>query len=98
MNREEIRNRLVTYFKRQSSSPPKQEIQMGSLNIFEDSIKGLDRSQQLQFYSIIREIVQEFINNGFLYPGLPEDFNSHLPWLTITEYGKEVFTKEEWLP
>lgn len=98
MNRQEIRNRLVTYFKKQSISPPKQEIQMGSLNFFEDTIKGLDRPQQLQFCSIIREIIQEFINNGFLYPGLPSDFNSHLPWLTITEYGKEVFTKEDWLP
>jgi hypothetical protein len=98
MNREEIRNRLVTYFKKQSISPLRQKIQMGDLNFFEDTIKGLDRPSQLQFYSIIREIIQEFINNGFFYPGLPSDFNSHLPWLTITEYGKEVFTKEEWLP
>lgn len=98
MDREEIRNRLVIYFKQQCGSPPKQPIQMGDLNFFGDSLKGLDRPQQLLFYSVIREIIQELINNGFLYPGLPGDFNSHLPWLTITEYGKEVFTKEGWLP
>lgn len=98
MDREEIRNRIVIYFKQQSSFPPKQPIQLSDLTLFEDSIKELARPQQLEFHSIMREIIQEFINNGLLYPGLPGDFKSHLPWLTITEYGKEVFTKEEWLP
>jgi len=42
--------------------------------------------------------VQELINNGFLYPGSAGDFNSGYPWLTITEYGKEAFAQEDWLP
>lgn len=43
-------------------------------------------------------MVQEFINNGLLYPGLARNPNSGLPWLTITEYGKEAFTQDDWLP
>ena len=49
-------------------------------------------------YSTAREIVQELINSGFLYPGQAGDFNSGYPWLTITEYGKEAFVSEDWLP
>lgn len=103
MNKEEIRNKIFTYFKQQcsimSSSPRKQSIQMGNLySLFKDSAKDSLGWQQDEFYSIVREIIQEFINNGFLYPGLPGDMNSSYPWLTITEYGKEAFVKEEWLP
>lgn len=47
-----------------------------------------------------REIVHELMNIGALYPGgygkvQGSDF---YPWLTITEYGKELFSKEDWLP
>lgn len=103
MEREEIKNRLIEYFKQQippPDNPHKQpHIQMGNLySLFADSLKDVPPYQHNETYSTIREIVQEFINNGFLYPGLPGDQNSGYPWLSITEYGKEAFRQEDWLP
>jgi len=103
MEREEIKNRVVDFFRRRlpllKDPSPKPQIQMGDLyHLFDDSLKGIPGWQQNQVYTIIREIVQEFINNGLLYPGLAGDFNSGYPWLTITEFGKEAFTQDDWLP
>lgn len=95
MDREEIRNKITDHFKQRilhSSNPTYRiQIQMGG-------IYALFPGSQAEILSTVREIVQEFINNGFLYPGIPEDQNSSYPWLTLTEYGKEVFAQEDWLP
>ena len=103
MEREEIKNKLIEYFKQQGPPPDnphkRPQIQMGNLySLFRDSIQDVPNYQHDATYSIIREIIQEFINNGFLYPGLPADQNSGYPWLSITEYGKEAFQQEDWLP
>lgn len=103
MSREEIKNKIIEYLKQQGPPPDnphkRPHIQMGNLySLFGDYLKDVPGYQHDDTYSIIREIVQEFINNGFLYPGLPGDQNSGYPWLSITEYGKEVFQKEDWLP
>lgn len=103
MERKEIKNKIIEYFKRQGPPPDNPhklpQIQMGNLySLFRDSLQNVPGYQHDATYSIIREIVQEFINNGFLYPGLPGDQNSGYPWLSITEYGKEAFQQEDWLP
>jgi len=103
MEREEIKNKIIEYFKQQGPPPDnphkRPQIQMGNLySLFRDSLQDVPSYQHDATYSIIREIIQEFINNGFLYPGLPGDQNSSYPWLSITEYGKEAFQQEDWLP
>lgn len=107
MDREAIRNKIIGHFreraslsKKPSSGPQvRREIQMGDLySLFKDFVPTLAPWEQTDFHSTIREIVQEFINNGLLYPGSPGDFNSGYPWLTITDYGKEAFLQDNWLP
>lgn len=72
---------------------------MGNLyELFRTEVQTLPGYQQGDFYNVIREVVQEFINSGLLYPGQPGDQNSGYPWLTITTYGKEAFLTENWLP
>lgn len=103
MEREEIKNKIFEYFRQQlllTSDPSKrQDTQMGRIySLFEESAKGIPLWEKTEIFSIAREIIQELINNGLLYPGLAGDFNSYYPWLTVTEYGKEVFMQEDWLP
>lgn len=102
MTREEIKNKIFEHFKQQiawiEANPNKtQQFQMSSIyGLFPPGTEP--HWQHEKVYSVAREIVQELINNGFLYPGTSGDFNSGYPWLTITEYGKEAFLKEDWLP
>lgn len=102
MTREEIRNKIFGYFKQKiawlATVPNKeQQFQMGG--IYELFPPGSEPHwKHKDVYSTAREIVQEMITAGFLYPGTSGDFNSGYPWLTITEYGKEAFLKEDWLP
>lgn len=102
MEREEIRNKIFEYFKQQicwmEKNPNQtQQFQMGQLySLFPSD--GIPQWQQVKVYSVVREIVQELITAGYLYPGTAGDFNSGYPWLTITGYGKEAFSKEDWLP
>jgi len=102
MNREEIRNKIFEHFKQQiewiEANPNKgQQFQIGNLYpLFPSGSESHWEHQKV--YSVVREIVQELINTGFLYPGTAGDSNSGYPWITITEYGKKAFLKEDWLP
>lgn len=102
MTREEIRNKIFEFFKQKilwlKSVPDKeQQFQMSAVyDLFPPNSEPQWKHKDV--YSIAREIVQELITSGFLYPGTARDFNSGYPWLTITEYGKEAFLKEDWLP
>ena len=102
MEREEIRTKIFEYFKQQvewaiANPNQMQQFQMGGLyHLFQ--LGSLPQWEQNKIHSIIREITQELINSGFLYPGTSGDMNSGYPWLTITEYGKEAFPREDWLP
>lgn len=102
MTREEIRNKIFEHFKQQigwivKNPNQMQQFQMGQ--IYSLFPQGAEPSwQHEKIYSVAREIVQELINTGFLYPGTSGDQNSSYPWLTITQYGKEAFLKEDWLP
>ena len=102
MDREEIKNKIFEHFKQQivwvEANPNKtQQFQMSSIyGLFPPGTEPHWKHEKV--YSVAREIVQELINTGFLYPGTSGDFNSGYPWLTITEYGKEAFLKEDWLP
>lgn len=105
MERFEIKNRITNYFREQivssktSSSFPR--IQVGFIQeLFKEEINALPTWQQDGFRSIAREIVHEFIIMGALYPGERGQIygSEFYPFITITEYGKEVFTHDEWLP
>jgi hypothetical protein len=72
---------------------------MGELyRTFEEDIRELPQYKKIDVHSTVREVVQELINAGLLYPGTAGDFNSSLPWLTITKHGQEAFGSENWLP
>lgn len=74
-------------------------MQMGNLyHLFDEIIKGLPHWQRDGIYSFIHETVNELILAGFLYYGKPGDQSNGYPWLTITEYGKQAFASENWLP
>ena len=66
--------------------------------MFRDSLKDIPGYKHDEYLSVVREVVQELINTGFLYPGTPGDFNSGYPWLSITAHGAEAFMSEDWLP
>lgn len=102
MTREEIRNKIFEHFKGQvawaKTNPNQaQQFQMGQIySLFQNNSQPHWELQKV--HSIAREIVQELINSGYLYPGTSQDQNSDLPWLTVTEYGMEAFLTEDWLP
>jgi hypothetical protein len=104
MDRQEIKNRIVEFFRKQSepTSVPlhhRHQIQMGNLYELVGGSSGRTPPyNQDAVFAVVREVVQELINSGFLYPGLPSDKNSGYPWLTITEYGKQAFLSQAWLP
>ncbi len=105
MEREEIKNKIIDYFRRQltniSNPSRRPQIQMGFLQeLFQKEIKDLQSWQQDDTLSTAREIVHEFMNIDALYPGQRGQVHGSdfYPWLTITEHGRELFTKEDWLP
>lgn len=103
MTRDEIRLRITNYFRSQiplmADHSRRINIQMGFIReLFQEEVQKLPGYRHDEVYSICREIVQEMINCGWLYPGTPGDPNSSFPWLTITEFGKEAVMAEQWLP
>lgn len=103
MTREEIRNKIFEHFKQQiawiDANPNRsQQFQMGRLYDLFPLGQNEAQWQHDKVYSVVREIVQELITAGYLYPGTSHDFNSGYPWLTITEYGQKAFLQEDWLP
>ncbi len=103
MEREEIKNRIIEYFKQQielrSNPNMRHQIQFGNLvELFRAELNLLPAYNQEEPMSIINEVVHDLANSGFIYFGLPGDGNSYYPWITITTYGKEAFLTEDWLP
>ncbi len=105
MDREEIRNRIFNYLKQQLSfgdDPSRRlKIQMGDIGaLFRKETESLLACKQDDLLSVAREIVHELMNNGALYPGQHGQVqgSDFFPWLTITEYGKELLMSEDWLP
>ena len=103
MSREEIRNKIINYFKQQLSVMKIDEnrIQMSFIvNIFQEDLKNIATYKQEEVFHISREIINELININALYPGAygQNTGNDFYPWLTITEYGKELFSKDDSLP
>lgn len=102
MTREEIRNKIFEHFKRKiawiEANPNRmQQFQMTDISsLFPPGAEPAWKHAEV--YSIAREIIQELITAGYLYPGTSGDFNSGYPFITITEHGKEAFLKEDWLP
>lgn len=104
MNREEIRNKIFEHFKQQvvwiENNPNSiQQFQLGQIyDLFQMESEPVWEHQKI--CAIAREIIQELENSGFIYEGQAGGLGdmSNYPWLTITEYGKEAFLKEDWLP
>mgnify|MGYP001117037616 CR=1 FL=1 len=98
MNRNELRNRLIKHLKKVLEEG-KEKTQFTNLySLVTDSLPDLPANDQNKYFSLIREIISEWISNGLLYPGLAGDPSSNLPWLTITEYGKQCIQGQNWLP
>jgi hypothetical protein len=105
MDRHEIQNRIMRYFRQQlplMADPARRpQIQMGFLTeLFSDAMKDRPAWKYEEVLSIAREIIHELMNIGALYPGRSGQVHGSdfYPWLTITEYGTELFSKEDWLP
>lgn len=104
MTREEIRNKIFEYLKQQikwiETNPNQiQQFQLG--NIYSLFPYGSEQGwQHIKIDSIVREIIQELENNGVIYEGQAggQGDMSNYPWFTITEHGKDVILKEDWLP
>lgn len=102
MTREEIKNKIFEHFKSQvawaEANPNQmQQYQMGQVYSLFPHGNG-PHWEVAKIHSVAREIVQELINIGYIYPGTAGDFNSGYPWLTVTELGKHAFKEENWLP
>ncbi|MFI5260461.1 MAG: hypothetical protein ACHQU0_01530 [Candidatus Paceibacteria bacterium] len=103
MEREEIKSRIVEYFKRQidlrQNPSMRHQIQFGNLvELFRSELNNIPHYQQEEISSMVNEIVHDFAQSGLIYFGLPGDGNSYFPWITITEHGKAAFVSEDWLP
>lgn len=106
MTREEIKNKITHYFKQQIQAMERPgssfNLQMGFLGeLFREDLNKIQHLQQKDFLSTAKEIVHEFVNMGAIYPGAKGAVtggDSEYPWITITEYGREIFMSENWLP
>src|SRR5690242_12302314 len=104
MDRTEIKSKIVAYFRGQmalAADPSMRvQIQMGFLGELFKDVPQTPPQQRDDILSVAREVVHEFLNMGALYPGQRGQVygNDFYPWLTITEYGKEIFAQEDWLP
>jgi len=104
MDREQIRNKIFQIFKQQvewSEKNPNQtqQFQISLHEWFQDIFtEHIPAWEQNKVFSVAREIIQEWINIGLIYPGKADSASDCFPWLTITEYGKQVIKEENWLP
>lgn len=105
MTREEIRNKIFEYLKKQvvliQATPYRmQQFQLGGIYELFPYITNTPHWKTEQIHSIAREIIQELEQSGFIYDGtcsLGSGMGSY-PYYTITEYGKEALLKDDWLP
>lgn len=100
MNKEEIRNKLLQELKEILDENSKGITQMGH---FVDCVrKEIDQNtpipDQESLHQYVFEIVNEWVRAGVLFFGRPDDPNTHAPWLTITEFGRECLQQENLLP
>lgn len=107
MDREQIRQHIFAELKKQAAWRREnhnkvQHYQMSSIyRLFQGPGtpgENVPQWQVDQVISVAREIIQEYVTNGFLYIGTAQDQNSGFPFITITEFGMEVFGGEDWLP
>ena len=89
MNRNEVRQELFSYFKRN------RETQIRSIQNHFSNVLG--SPIQPHEHIDILETIQELINSGVLMVGVNWD-NWRYPWLRVTEYGMECIEAENLLP
>jgi hypothetical protein len=64
----------------------------------EERMRTPHQQAQEELLGVVHEIVYEFMSTGLLYFGQPGDGNYSFPWITVSNYGKEAFLAEDWLP
>jgi len=98
MDRNELKNKLIEHLKK-ILEEGKEKTQFTNLySLVTDSLPDLPANDRNKYFSLIREIISEWVSNGLLYPGTAGDPSSNLPWLTITEHGKQCIQEQNWLP
>lgn len=100
--REEVRNQVVQMLKERLTIKPDPtkdlNLQLGTFtSIVDTELTGLSQIEKKQVKNTVREIIQEFINNGLLYVGLAGNMEGY-PWLTLTEYGRKCILEDKILP
>jgi hypothetical protein len=104
MSREEIKNKIFEYLKKQinlAKANPNQNYQLqlgGFFDLFSIQ-EGETQLENKKTLTIAREVVQELENSGLICEGNGFHGNSATyPWYTITEYGKKAILEDNWLP
>lgn len=106
MDRQRIKNKIVLYLKEQITLMERPgsnyNLQMSFIGeLFREETRDTTDNQHRDILSIAREIVHEFITMGAIYPGTKGGVSGSecgYPWITITEYGRNIFMSENWLP
>lgn len=104
MTREEIKNLVIQSIKKHVTDLDNgltTNIQMGRFyNELEQkvTISQMPQNQVIEHYQVIREVIQELINNNMIFPGTAGNHGSTYPWLTVTEYGKKCLREDNELP
>lgn len=104
MTREEIKNKIFEYLRKQielmeANPSQNQQLQLGGFYELFPMQRDEIQSDNKKTLSIAREIIQELENSGFIYEGNGfHGSSATYPWYTITEYGKDAILKDDWLP
>lgn len=95
MNRDEVRQHLLTHLKQslsERSNPGTTQV----MNVYHYLAKFYPHPETSVAQRIARELLQEFVNNNLLFIGHGDD--QGFPWFTLTAYGVECINKGELLP
>src|SRR5581483_1042692 len=95
MNRDEIRQHLFQHL-RQSLSNGNSPGTIQLMGVYHYLANFYPHPQASVAHRIAREILQEFVNNDFLFIGYGDD--QGFPWFTMTAYGVECVKSGELLP
>ena len=85
MNRDEIRQHLLEHLKQSLVS---NQISPGSIQlmgVYHHLAQFYPHPQASIAHRIVRDILQEFVNNNLLFIGYGDD--QGFPWFTLTAYG-----------
>lgn len=96
MNRDEIRQHLLTHLKDSLVSNQNSPGSIQLMGVYHYLARFYPHPTVVTAHRIGRELLQEFVNNNLLFIGYGDD--QGFPWLTLTAYGRECVEKGEILP